>query len=188
MIHRDPEFVIYTGPMMGGKTSRMLSALDRLKYQEKSIQAYKPNVDQRYSTSEIVTHSGHEWPAFCVSSGKEILETYNNAEVVAVDEAFMIDGVADVLIYLFKSGVDVYVSSIQLSARGEPFEEMQKMFPWATRIEVCPAVCSETLRDAFYTVAKIDGLNEIDVGGTEKYEAKCHQHTFFMKPEENYEN
>ena len=178
---RDPEFIVYTGPMFGGKTSKMLSALDRAKYQTKTIILFKPSMDHRYSDSEVITHGGRlQWPAKCVSSGEDILREANGADVVAVDEAFMIDGAADALIQLFKEGKDIHVSSIQLSARGEPFEEIQKLFPWATKIEVCPAVCPITARDAYYTVAKVDGLDEIDVGGTDKYEPRCHQHTYFM--------
>lgn len=181
---RDPEFVIYTGPMMSAKTSKLLSALDRMKYQSKKVATFKPKMDRRYSHDEIVTHSGLCWPAACVATGKDIIELSRGADVVAVDEAFMIDGSADALISLFKDGKDIYVSSIQLSARGEPFEEMQKMFPWATKIEVCAAVCPATGRDAYYTVAKVDGLEDIEVGGSEKYEPRCHQHTFFMCVEE----
>lgn len=177
---RDPELVIYCGPMFGGKTSRMLSALDRAKYQSKTIVVIKPRMDHRYASGEVVTHGGYRWPAVCVASGQEILDVANGADVVAVDEVFMINGAAEALIQLFKLGKDVYVSSIQLSARGEPFDEIQQLFPWATKVEVCPAVCPRTGRDAFYTVATVEDLNEIDVGGDDKYEPRCHQHTFFM--------
>ena len=180
-VQKDPEFVIYTGAMFGGKTSRMLATLDRAKYQSKKILAFKPKMDHRYDTNEIVTHSGYRWKAHCVASGEEILSLANDSDVVAVDEAFMIDNVADSLLKLFRAGKSIYVSSIQLSARGEPFEEVQKMFPWATRVEVCPAVCPVTGRDAYYTVAKIEGLSEIDVGGIEKYEPRCHEYTEFLR-------
>lgn len=176
----NPEFVIYTGPMFGAKTSRLLTALDRAKYQSKQVIAFKPKIDHRYASDEIVTHTGLRFPAICVSSGSEVQEIASDADVVAVDEAFMIDGIADAVIGLFKRGKSVYVSSIQLSARGETFEEVQKMFPWATRVEVCPAVCPETGLDAYYTVAKVDGLNQIDVGGSEKYVPRCHSLVPFM--------
>ena len=169
--------------MFGGKTSRMLAALDRAKYQSKKISAFKPKMDHRYIKEEIVTHSGYTWNAHCVSSGAEIIELSRESDVIAVDEAFMIDGVAQALISLFREGKTVFVSSIQLSARGETFQEMQQLFPWATRVEVCPAVCPITGKDAFYTVAKVEGLSQIDVGGSEKYEPRSHEHTDFLKTE-----
>ena len=180
VMKRNPEFIIYWGPMFGGKTGRLLSILDRAKYQSKSMAVFKPKIDHRYDVSKISTHSGHTWPAHCVTTGAEIVALSEDAQIVAVDEAFMIEGAGDALVQLFKLGKDIYVSSIQLSARGEPFEEIQIMFPWATKIEACPAVCPECGQDAYYTVAKVEGLSEIDVGGAEKYAPSCHQHAFFM--------
>ena len=167
--------------MFGGKTSRMLAALDRAKYQSKKITAFKPKMDHRYTNEEIVTHSGYTWDAHCVSSGEEIVDLSLGSDVIAVDEAFMIDGAAHALITLFKQEKTIFVSSIQLSARGETFAEIQQMFPWATRVEVCPAVCPISGKDAFYTVAKIEGLSQIEVGGSEKYEPRSHEHTSFLK-------
>jgi thymidine kinase len=179
----NPEFVIYTGPMFGGKTSRMLAALDRAKYQSKNIIAFKPKMDHRYADENIVTHTGHSCEAVCISDGEEIFAYAKNADIIAVDEAFMIDDVADVLVRLFKSGKTIYVSTIQLSAQGFFFAEVQTMMPWATKVEVCPAVCSQCEKDAYYTVAKIDGLGHIEVGGAETYEPRCHEHTPFLLEE-----
>ena len=99
---------------------------------------------------------------------------------VAVDEAFMIDGIAPALIELYRQGKTIFVSTIQLSAQGRFFEEVQMMLPWATRIDVCPAVCSLCEKDAYYTVAKVGGLKHIEVGGSETYEPRCHEHTPFL--------
>lgn len=178
---RDPEFVLFVGPMFSSKTSRLLAALDRCKYRNQKIVAFKPRIDERYSQSSIVTHSGSSWPAVNVSNGQDILDLANGADIVAVDEAFMIDGCADALLKLFKSGKTIYASSIQLSATGQPFEEVKEMMPWATKIEVCPSVCSITQRDAYYTVRKINGLDEISVGGAEMYTPVCWEFTPFMR-------
>ena len=177
----NPSLVIFTGPMFGSKTSRMLSALDRAKYQSKKIVAFKPKIDQRYADEDIVTHTGLRWNANCVSSGSEILKLSKDADIVAVDEAFMIDGAAEALISLFQQGKSIYVSSLQLSARGEVFDEMSTLFPWATRVEVCPAVCPNCGADAYYTVPKVSGLSQIDVGGADKYEPRCHKHASFLR-------
>lgn len=178
---RDPEFVMFVGPMFSSKTSRLLSAIDRCRYQNKKILAFKPEMDGRYSQSNIVTHAGHSWPATNVSNGKEILSLSHASDIIAVDEAFMIDGAAQALIELFKRGKTIYVSSIQLSATGHAFEEIKEMMPWATKIEVCPSVCPVTQRDAYYTIRKVDGLEEILVGGAERYEPRCWELTPFMK-------
>jgi len=148
----DPEFIIFTGPMFGSKTTRLLASIDRYRYQSKSIVAFKPKMDDRYSDVEIVTHSGGKLPAVGVNTGLDMLEyikrSHEKFNVVAVDEAFMIEGVSDALLSLFREGKTVVVSSLQLSATGNVFEEVRDMMPWATKIEICPAVCTVTGRDA----------------------------------------
>ena len=177
---KDPQFIIFTGPMFGSKTTRLLATVDRYRYQHKNIVAFKPKMDDRYSNSEIRTHSGGALEANGVNTGTDILTYISTSgieyDVVAVDEAFMIDGVCDALLALFKSGKVIVVSSLQLSASGNVFKEVRDMMPWATRIEVCPAVCPITGRDAFYTHHKIEGLQEIVVGGDELYEPRCWEH------------
>ena len=183
---RDPQFIIFTGPMFGSKTTRMLAALERYTYQNKKVIAFKPRMDDRYSESEICTHSGLKFPALTVGTGNEILDHVLEKDpgVVAVDEAFMIDGCAEVLLKLFRSGKTIIISSLQLSASGIVFTEVRDMMPWATRIEVCPAVCVVTGRDAFYTNRKVEGLNEIAIGGVDLYEPRCWEHHPFMNRED----
>lgn len=176
----NPEFIIYTGPMFGSKTSRLLSTLEKYKYQKKKIVVFKPNIDDRYSASEVVTHSGWKTPAICVKTGADILEYLTDAndspQVVAVDEAFMIPGIAESLIFLFKNGFTVVVSSLEMSATGKPFHEIEKMMVWATQVEKCTAVCTVCGRDAHYTHKKQLGGDEIEVGGAELYEPRCFSH------------
>ena len=180
---RDPRFVIFTGPMFGSKTTRLLATVDRYRYQKQCIAAFKPMLDNRYSDVEICTHSGGSLPAVGVKSGAEVLEYVINRpgiNVVAVDEAFMIDGIAVALVELFQSGKDIVISSLQLSATGKVFEEIRDMMPYATNIMVCPAVCPVTGRDAYYTHKKVESLDEITVGGSELYEPRCWEHHNYM--------
>ena len=176
----DPKFVIFTGPMFGGKTSQMLATLEKEKYRNKKILAFKPKLDHRYGEHYISTHTGYKWKALCVSSGDEILAEAKDYGVIAVDEAFMIDGCAEALIKLFKAGKSIYVASIQLSATGNEFSEIKDMMPWATQIDVCPAICETTGRDAYYTVRISSPGAEIEVGGAETYQPRSWSATPFM--------
>ena len=182
---REPEFIVFTGPMFGSKTTRMLSVLERCSYQQRRVVAFKPRKDDRYGEGEICTHAGLRFPAVNVSNGEEIFSAAQDYDVIGVDEAFMIEGSANVLLRLYKSGKTIVVSSIQLSASGHVFDEIRDILPWATRIEICPAVCVETGADAFYTVRKIDNISEIAVGGTEMYEPRSWSKTSFMSEHYN---
>jgi|TARA_R110002020_G_scaffold37124_20_gene112097 thymidine kinase len=174
---RIPEFIIFTGPMFGSKTTRLMAIVDRFRYQNRNIIAFKPSLDERYSKSEICTHNGGTLPAIVVKSGNDILKHVMDSEefvdVVAVDEAFMIEGCASALLDIFRKGKTILVSSLQLSATGNVFDEVRDMMPWATKIEICPAVCPVTGLDAYYTHRKFDNMSEITVGGSDLYEPRC---------------
>ena len=172
----DPTWTIFTGPMFGSKTTQLIAAVERFKYQNKTVMVFKPRMDNRYEQDSIVTHMGSQLKAASVNSGEEILQMVRDSEkcdAVAIDEAFMIDGAADACLELFGSGVSIVIASIQLSASGLPFDEIKDMMPYATRIEVCPAVCPETGRDAYYTARKRSDLDEIAVGGSDLYAPTC---------------
>lgn len=179
-----PEFIVYTGPMFSSKTSSLLSSLERYKYQNKRVVLYKPELDDRYSVSEVVTHGGYKMSAFCVKDGADIIKhlaTLNeNPHVIAVDEAFMLPGVAKTLIWLYRNGYTVVVSSLDLSATGAVFEEIEKMMIWATKVEKCTAVCTACGRDAPYTHKKQSGGDLIEVGGSELYEPRCFLHHLYI--------
>lgn len=176
----NPEFIVFCGPMFSGKTSHLLAALEKYKYQHKRVVLFKPRIDDRYSVDEVVTHNGWKSPAICVKNGAEIMEHLMNLDaephVVAVDEAFMIQGAAQTLIWLYTYGFTIVVSSLEMSAAGKPFHEMEKMLPWATKVEKCVAVCTVCGRDAYYTHKKRVNDDEIEVGGAELYECRCFSH------------
>jgi len=169
---------------MSSKTTRLLAAIDRFRYQNLNVISFKPKLDRRYTPDEISTHNGGKINAVVVSSGDEILRhcDLSQPDVVAVDEAFMIDGCADALIALFRSGVTIVVSSIEMSSSCNVFYEVEKILPWATKIEKCSAVCLVCGEDAFYTHRKVEDMTEIAVGGAELYEPRCwHHHSIVQK-------
>ncbi len=179
-MNQNPELIVFVGPMFSGKTTRLLAALDRYHYQDKKILAFKPMLDDRYSLMDIKSHNGAGIPARSIRSGQELFDiVYSESDlsrpdVIAVDEVFMIDGVAEVLINLFRDGFTVIVSSLEMSAACNPFTEVSKLMPWATRIEKCPAVCAHCHQDAYFTHRKVENENDdIQVGGSELYEPRC---------------
>lgn len=179
-MNANPTLIVYCGPMFSAKTSRLLLDLERFKYQHKRSFVFKPSIDDRYGTDEIVSHSGWRHEATMIKDGADLVRVLSEAtetpDVVAVDEAFMLSGIADVLIWLYRSGITIVVSSLDMSSAGKPFKEIERLLPWATRIEKCTAVCTECGRDAYYTHRKHAVVDEIWVGGAELYEPRCFRH------------
>jgi thymidine kinase len=148
------------------------------KFQSKHVVAFKPFIDERYSSNEIVTHSGLRWPARVVRTGDEMIERLladaTQPDVVALDEAFMLSGAADALIWLYRQGVSVVVSTLDMSSKCVPFPEVTKMMPWATEIRKCSAVCTLCGADAYYSHRKtIDPDDDVWVGGLDIYDPRC---------------
>lgn len=180
------ELIVFCGPMFSGKSSALLMTLERFKYQGRHIFSFKPCADNRYSESEIVTHMGWKVPAVTISEGPQLIKSLlertpdgenNENVVVAVDEMFMISGLADHLIWLYKNGVTVVVSTLDLSSQCLPFEEVTKILPWATTVKKFTSVCTICQADAHYTWRKQDsGDALILVGGSELYEPRCRKH------------
>ena len=171
------ELKIFTGPMYGGKTTKLLSALERYVYQKKKVALFKPSIDDRYSVESVVTHSGAEWQAYRVPDGYAILASVpSDAEIVAVDKQFMIPDSAYALLELYALGKTILVSTLQLSYAASPFEEVTKLLPYATSIEICPAVCAHCDKDAYFTRRISGGTEDIQVGGAEAYEPVCFDH------------
>ena len=80
---------------------------------------------------------------------------------------------------LYRNGVNIIVSSILLDANEIPFEKIKNMMPWATKIEICPAVCTKCDQDAYFTEAMFDINNatqEEKIGSFGMYEPRCFKH------------
>lgn len=187
---KTPTFTIYTGPMFGSKTTRMIADIDRLKYRKKSVIVAKPTIDKRYDKNFVASHSGIKVPAFCVESGSQLVALVDNTfdkknkATIAVDEAFMIKGIDEALVKLYRDGHSIIASTIQLDANEVPFESIKNIFPFATKIEVCPAVCTVCENDAYFTQALFDMNNtsqEERLGSNDKYEPRCFNHYKFYE-------
>jgi thymidine kinase len=183
---KNPELVVFTGPMFSSKTTRLLLAADKAQRRGQNVLPYKAAIDGRYNKSKITSHMGWSLSAKPVWSGSEIWHHVNQNHsiqnndplgvTIVVDEAFMIDEVTETILKLYRRGYTVFVSSIQLSSDGKSFDEMEKLLPYATKIEVCSAACSVCGADAFYSsrTSTVDDL--IHVGGSQSYEPRCWQH------------
>lgn len=192
-MRNNPQIIVFCGPMMSGKTTGLLSCLEKFKYQGRHIFAFKPRIDDRYAQDEIVSHMGWRFPATRIATGTELIKQLMlqvadgeipERSVVAVDEMFMIPGIAEELVWLYKANITVVVSTLDLGCECKPFEEVTRLLPWATTVKKCTAVCAICKEDAFYTWRKpVENEREIIIGGAELYSPRCKQHhPFFMSP------
>ena len=182
----NPKFIVYCGPMFSSKSTRLIADVERYRLQGRSIICFKPKMDERYQKTKITTHNGASIEAQLVVSGTDILSIVKSLkqvpDVVAVDEAFMIEESCEALVELFSYGINIVVASIDLSASCTPFTEVAAMLPFATEVVKCKAVCTKCGSDAAYTQRKFQNENdEIVVGGSELYEPSCFKHHIYFQ-------
>lgn len=179
---KNPVLRLWVGPMFGSKTTQLIAAVDRYRLQSKKVIAFKSRLDDRYSyTGEIVTHNGGRIDCILVSNAQEIIDAVKENEddisIVAIDEAFMIEDCDVAIKSLYKSGVSVLVSSIDLSSDMRPFSVIKNILPFATEVNKCTAVCTVCGEDAYFTFKKQTKTgSEIEIGGSEIYEPRCWMH------------
>lgn len=174
-----PSFIMFIGPMWGSKTTKMLAHAERYELADKKVLYVKPSRDERYGKKTINTHRGHKVKCENIIFANDIaklVDESNLPDVIAVDEAFMVPKIASILIEYFRKGVTILVSSLDLSAQLTKFDEISIMCSWATKIEKCPAVCTECGNDAYYTHKIGNGNKIIEIGAEDKYEPRCWFH------------
>src|SRR5215813_3865500 len=76
------------GPMFSGKSEELIRRLRRAMIARKRVQVFKPAIDTRYASDEIVSHGDLRMQSEVVSTGAEILDRVDwRSEVIGVDEA-----------------------------------------------------------------------------------------------------
>ena len=90
--YREGWIEVISGCMFAGKTEELIRRINVLSYAKKNIIVFKPKIDNRYSDSEIVSHSGAKVPCLVVEKAQDILKKIEaDTEVVAIDEVQFFD-------------------------------------------------------------------------------------------------
>lgn len=182
---------VICGCMFAGKTEELIRRINVLTFAKKHILVFKPRIDDRYSTTEIVSHAGAHVPCIVVDQAREILDyVQEDTDVVAIDEVQFFDqDVVDVAEYLADQGLRVMCAGLDKDFRGEPFGVMPDLLTRAEFVEKLTAVCAKCGAPATRTQRIINGrpasFNDpvVLVGAKEAYEPRCrHCHEVADKP------
>lgn len=175
---------VISGSMWAGKSGVLIDRMLRANIAGKSTIVFKPETDDRYSTTEVVSHDGFRVGATLVLNSSGLLHAWESAgrpKVVGVDEAqFFPLTIVNALDWLADQGVRVIVAGLSMDFLNQPFPVMRELLARADRVDKLVAVChtcreetatrSQLVRDG-KAVTKAD-TNEI-VGGSDLYEARC---------------
>ncbi len=166
---------VLCGPMFSGKSEELIRRLRRAQIARQRVQLFKPRIDDRYATDEIVSHSDMKMPSMVVASSKEILERVDDrTEVVGIDEGQFFDaGVVQVVNTLADRGLRVIVAGLDQDFTGRPFEPMPQILAVAEYVDKTLAICMQCGAPANRTQRLTGSTDRVVVGGAQDYEARC---------------
>src|SRR4051794_205354 len=107
--------IVITGPMFAGKTKKLIEYYYELKSKGKSILAFKPVIDERYSQTEIVSHDGEKISAVAIQNIEDIAQFLDKkTDVILIDEIqlFFSEEIAGYLDNLAKEGKKIVLSGL----------------------------------------------------------------------------
>ncbi len=166
---------VICGSMFSGKSEELIRRVRRALLARQRVQVFKPRLDDRYSSSHVVSHSDMSVPAQLVENAEEILRQVDDrTEVIAVDEVQFFDAaIVDVCEKLANMGRRVIAAGLDQDYRGQPFEPVPQLMAVAEYVTKTLAVCSRCGAPANRTQRLIDSADRIVVGAVGAYEARC---------------
>lgn len=186
---------VIMGPMFSGKTTELLRVLRKYAIAGYRVVLVKPSVDTRYSSNKVVSHDGLEMDALVVEPSLSgllgVLDILLGHDVIGVDEFQFFEYSGDLVDMLLRlsEGRLVILAALNLDFRGEPWETVKEILPYADDVRVLRAVCTHVDergvrcgRPATRTQRLIDGRPapygspRVLIGGRESYEARCRRH------------
>lgn len=169
---------VICGSMFSGKTEELLRRLKRAKIAKRSFRLFKAAIDNRYSETCVVTHSGIEMQCRSISDSERLLDDTDNVDIIAIDEAqFLDEKLPNNVELLVKNGKRVVVAGLDMDSNGIPFGPMPELLARAEKVTKVVAVCEVCGKDATHTYRHSDSVKDtVLVGASDHYEARCREH------------
>jgi thymidine kinase len=166
---------VIVGSMFSGKSEELIRRLKRAQIARQKVQVFKPTIDKRYSIEQIASHSGMTHVSKPVMTAKELMaQIETDTEVVGIDEGQFFDmeiiGAAN---DLADSGKRVIIAGLDQDYTGKPFEPMPQLLSIAEFITKTHAICVKCGETANYSQRTVESELRVEVGASDKYEARC---------------
>lgn len=171
-----PKLQVNVGGMFSGKSTELQRQGKRHLIAGHKVLFIKPEMDNRYSESEIMTHDGSKVEAISLkTSGSHAgWLALHEADVYLFDEIQFYDlSIVDDIKYLLSKGKTVYVSGLDMDFTGRAFNTTAQLMALADEVTKFKAVCSICGNDGYVT-AKTSGSNvRVELGSQDKYKPVC---------------
>ena len=165
---------VICGSMFSGKSEELIRRMRRAVFANLEVKIFKPQIDVRYSETNVVSHDAHAIESTPVASSAEILSLVGTARVVGIDEAqFFDDGIIEVAQTLAEKGVRVIIAGLDMDYLGNPFGPMPALMAVAEDVAKVHAICVRCgdLAYVSHRLSKSDKL--VELGEKDIYEPIC---------------
>jgi len=165
-----------SGGMFSGKSEELVRRLRRAALARQVVQVFKPAADARHEDPRrLVTRDKRELEAVSVTCSQDLRQRLrSDVQVVGIDEAqFFDDGLVDLVTGLADSGIRVIVAGLDLDYLRRPFGPMPRILAIAEYVDKVHAVCMRCGAPAHYSQRTAGGGEQLQLGDTESYEARC---------------
>lgn len=165
---------VICGSMFSGKTEELLRRLRRAKIAKQSVEIFKPKIDVRFSTEEVVSHDRNSIHSTPVDHSSNILLLSSEVKVVGIDEAQFFDaGLVNVCQQLADQGVRVIIAGLDMDFKRVPFGPMPGLCAIADDVTKVHAICVECGSLANYSHRIVAGDKQVMLGELEEYKPLC---------------
>lgn len=166
---------VIAGPMFSGKSEELIRRVTRYGIARIPVQTFKPQIDTRYSTGEVVSHSNLSTEARPVVDSNELLHAVEDRTVViGIDEGqFFDEGLVDVAMRLARTGKQLIIAGLDLDYLGRPFEPIPSLMLHAEYVTKALAVCHKCGGPGLFTQRVVQSDELVVLGAQDSYEARC---------------
>jgi thymidine kinase len=167
---------VIVGSMFSGKTEELIRRLRRAEIAKQRVEIFKPAIDTRYSTTEVVSHDENAIRSSAIDNSSTILLLSGNIDVIGIDEAqFFDENLVEVCNKLADMGIRVIVAGLDMDFRGAPFGPMPGLMACAEFVTKVHAVCMRCGQIAHFSHRLSDAEKLVMLGEKESYEPLCRE-------------
>ena len=169
---------VITGPMFSGKSEELIKRIRILYYAEIPTLVIKPKIDNRFSKNEIISRNGTSIISYSASDTKEIKKLFQSKKYKAlvIDEIqFFDESLIEYIDELANNGIRVIACGLDQDYKRRPFNIMANLMAISDDVLKLKAVCLICKNAASCSFRTSATDNTIEIGDTDKYEARCRQ-------------
>lgn len=165
---------VIVGSMFSGKTEELIRRLKRARIAKQKVEIFKPEMDIRFSNTEVVSHDENTIQSTPVDNSSNILMLGSNVDVIGIDEAQFFDkGIVEVATKLANMGIRVIITGLDMDFTGKPFGPIPELLAVADFVTKVHAICVKCGNIAQFSHRLSEKEQVVLLGEKDEYEPLC---------------